>query len=49
MATWGDFEAGAPSMAARGLQQLHTIPVGYLAAVRKEPSETVPQPRDSRC
>ena len=36
MATWADFEAGAPSMAARGLQQLQTIPIGYLATVRKD-------------
>ena len=36
MATWADFEAGAPSMAARGLEQLRTIPVGYLATVRNE-------------
>ncbi len=36
MATWAEFEAGAPSMAARGLEQLRTIPVGYLATVRKD-------------
>lgn len=36
MATWVEFGAGAPSMAARGLEQLRTIPVGYLATVRKD-------------
>jgi len=38
MATWAEFEAGAPRMAARGLEQLRTIPVGYLATVRRDGS-----------
>ncbi len=36
MANWADFEAGAPTMAARGLEQLRTIPGGYLATVRRD-------------
>ena len=35
MATWADFEAGAPTMSTRGLAQLKSIPVASLATVRK--------------